>query len=295
MRAARPYSRSTSLRTVSGSGSASSLALQLLEVVGTLAFAELVLDRLELLAQVELALLVAELLAHLALDVFLGLEHRELALDVNQDAAQALFDRQGFQQSLALGGRHLGVSGDEVGQTAGVLDRRDDLLDDVLRQAGALTELRGALARLAYQSDESGIPRIERRHLIGRLDGGDQVTVLLRVTHCNTPALALDEQLDTRQAALHLGDARHGTDGVELVGLDLAARLALGYREDQPLGRGEGRVDRAQGAGTSGDDRHRHTRQDHRFTQGQDRQGLDIAHVFSTRRDRLQGSVPRAA
>ena len=169
MRDRRSNSRSTSLLTASGRPSASSFFLQLLEVVGALALAELVLDRLELLAQVELALPVAELLAHLGLDVLLRVEHRELALDHHQDAAQPLLDRQRLEQRLALGGRELGVAGDQVGQPAGVLDVGQHLLDHFLGQAGALAQLGGALAQLAGERDEGGIVGVERRHLLRRL------------------------------------------------------------------------------------------------------------------------------
>ena len=67
------------------------LFVQLLEVLSAAVVAELSLDGLELLAQEHLALAVAELLLDLGLDVFLGVEDRDLLLNVDEHRAQAIF------------------------------------------------------------------------------------------------------------------------------------------------------------------------------------------------------------
>ena len=103
MRSRRLSSRSTSLRTASGQLEGLELVSQLLEVFAAAVVAELILDGLELLAQEHLPLAVAELLLDLGLDVLLGVEDRDLALDVDQHGAQPLLHRQGLEQLLCLG------------------------------------------------------------------------------------------------------------------------------------------------------------------------------------------------
>ena len=124
MRVRRAHSRSTSLRASSGRSSASSLARSSFSAVvaAALALAELLLDRLQLLAQVHLALAAAELFLDLRLDVLLRREHVDLALDVDEHAAQAVLDRERLEQGLLLGDRDVEVAGDEVGEAAGLVD-----------------------------------------------------------------------------------------------------------------------------------------------------------------------------
>ena len=100
------------------------LRLELLEPVvgGAVAFAQLLLDRLELLAQVHLALAAADLFLDLGLDVLLGREHVDLPLDADQDAAQPVLDRERLQQSLLVGNRDVEVSGHQVRQASGLVD-----------------------------------------------------------------------------------------------------------------------------------------------------------------------------
>jgi hypothetical protein len=86
-----------------GQRSLRQLLAQLLDLLGLVVVAELLLDRLELLAQVHLALALAELLLHLRLDLLLRLEQADLALHVHEHAAQALLDGQRLEQSLLFG------------------------------------------------------------------------------------------------------------------------------------------------------------------------------------------------
>ena len=93
-RSSRPSSRSTSLRASVGqlercrASRAARFSSSALVVL-----AQLLLDRLELLAQEHLALPLAQLLLDLRLDVLLRLEHADLALHVDQHAAEPLLDQ----------------------------------------------------------------------------------------------------------------------------------------------------------------------------------------------------------
>ena len=135
-RSRRDSSRSTSLRAASGSGSAASFSRSASVVVPLVVLAELLLDRLELLAQVELPLAPAELLLDLRLDVLLGVEHRELALEQEQHPPQPLLDGERLEERLPVGDRDVEVGGDDVGELAGVADLGDEALDRLAREAG---------------------------------------------------------------------------------------------------------------------------------------------------------------
>ncbi len=67
---------------------------------------------------------------------------------MNEHAAQPLFDAQGFQQPLLLGNRKLDIAGYEIGKTAGLGYRIENLVNYFLREAAALAELSCPLACL---------------------------------------------------------------------------------------------------------------------------------------------------
>jgi len=106
---------------------------QLLDVTRLVPLAQLLADRLHLLAQEQLPLALAQLLLNLRLDVLLGVEHADLALDVHQHPAQPLLDLEGFEQGLALGRVDLQVAGHEVGEASGFRNALEHLPDDLLR------------------------------------------------------------------------------------------------------------------------------------------------------------------
>jgi hypothetical protein len=216
---------------------------QIVDLLAGLALAELLLNGPELLAQEHLALAVAQLLLDLGLDVLLCLEHAELPLHVHQHPPQPLLDGEGLEQHLPLGLSHVRVAGHQVGQPAGIVHALQHLGDDLLGQAGLGAELGRPLAQLAEQADERRILRVERLHLLGLAHHGLQIAVPLRDLHRDAAMLAVEEELNPRQAALERTDAGHRADGVEHLGSDLLDVLALGDGEDQPLGRVERRLD----------------------------------------------------
>ena len=97
------------------------------------AFAELLLDRLQLLAQEELALALLELRLHLRLDLRAELEHLELAVQDQRDLAQALLDVDELEQLLLLVGLQAQRRRDEVAERARIVDVRGRELQ-LLRQ-----------------------------------------------------------------------------------------------------------------------------------------------------------------
>ena len=279
IRFSRPSSRSTSLRTAVGSSSFFSRASSSSTSLAVVALAELLLDRLHLLAQQHLALAVAQLLAHSRLDVLLGVEHRELALDVHQHPPQALLDGERLEQRLAFGGGNLDVRGDQVGEAAGLGRVRDHLRATLLRQSGLLRQLERALAGLAHQRHEGGVARIGRR-LLGRRQGGRlEIAVPLLDSYRDAAALALEHELQPGEGALHLSDAGDGADGVEPLRAHLVDVLALGEDEDERLGGASRGLDRLEGTGPAGADRHRQPRKEDGVAQRQDGKEEMFAHA----------------
>ena len=53
-------------------------------------------------------------------NVFLGVQNRDLLLDVNQHHAQPLFDRQRLEQPLGLVRLQVEMAGYQVGEAAGL-------------------------------------------------------------------------------------------------------------------------------------------------------------------------------
>src|SRR5690606_27031492 len=96
---------------------------QIVALAGLVRLAELLTNRLELLAQVQLALPTADLLGDLVLDLLLSPKELELALNVEQHAAEPRLDGERLEQVLLLGHRQVEVVGDEVGERARVGDR----------------------------------------------------------------------------------------------------------------------------------------------------------------------------
>ena len=239
------------------------LLAQRVGVVRLVALAELLLDRLELLAQVELPLPAAELLLDLRLDLLLGVDDGELALDEQQHAPQALLDRQRLEQRLPLGERHVQVGGDGVGELAGVVDLGEEAMDHLARESQLGAELGGPLAHLAHQRHVRRRLGVERRQLLRVAHGRHEVVVVLRDAQRDRAALAVEDQLHPGRAALHLHDPRDRADRVE----DLRGRgvgvLALRRDERQALGFRKRRLDRRQRRRPAGRDRDRHAGEQH--------------------------------
>ena len=85
------------------------------------AFAELVLDRLELLAEEVLALRVLHLRLHLGLDLRAELEHLELAVQDDGELPQACLDGRLLEELLLLGGLEAHRRRDQVRERARIL------------------------------------------------------------------------------------------------------------------------------------------------------------------------------
>ena len=255
------------------------LLLQIAQVVPLVVLAQLALDGLELLAEEHLPLPLAQLLLHLRLDVFLGVQHADLPLDVHQHPAKALFDAQRLEQHLPLLRGDVDVAGHEVGELARLVDAGQHLLDHVVGQTGLLAQLGGAGACLAVQRHEGRVFGVEGCHLLGLAYDGLEEAVLVGVVDGDAAPLAVEQQLHAGQPALELAYAGNGPDGVQDLGGDAFDVLPLGDREDQPLGLAQGALDRAKRGGPAGADRRGDPGEQHDLTKRQDGQCQTFGHL----------------
>ena len=140
---------------------------QLFELVGLVVFTQLLLDGLELLPQDHLPLTLAQFFLDLRLDVFLGLEHGDVMLNVHQHATQPLLHRQSLQQHLTLGRLDVDVPRDEIGKLARLRHAGQHLLHHLVRKTRLVAQLGGALPRFPVQRYERRVLGVQGRHLLG--------------------------------------------------------------------------------------------------------------------------------
>ena len=258
------------------------LLAKLLQVVPLVALAQLALDRLELLAQEHLALALAQLLLDLGLDVFLRVQHADLALHVHQDAAEPLLDAERLEQHLALGRRDVDVPGDQIREPARLVHAGEHLLDDLVRQPGLLAQLGRPRPGLPVQRDEGGILRVDRQHLLGLANHGLEVAFPLGIVNGDAPLLAVEQQLHARKPSLKLTDLGDGADRVQHVGIHALDVLSLGHGEHQALRGRECRLDGPKRRRASGADGGRDPGKQYHLTQRQHRQSQSFGHLGTT-------------
>ena len=197
--------------------------LELGHLVATvLAFAELLLDRLQLLVQVVLALG----FLHLALDAIANplfdLKDPDFALHVPEHFLETLGHRPRFEQLLLLGYLQGQMRRDRIGQLAGLfdlIDRDQNLRRDLFVELDVLLELRhhgarqclGLLLLTGIFRDRLG-NRLEEFGVIGKFHDAGALT-------------ALDQHLDG--AVGQLEELQHGTDSANRIDVR-GRRIVLG-------------------------------------------------------------------
>ena len=199
-----------------------------------LAFAELLLDRLQLLAQDELALALVHRLLGPLVDLARELEHFDPMREQLQHFVEPRLHVEGLQQGLLFGGLDVHEARDHVGQRTRrgeVLHGRDELLRRLRQQIEnlrrPLLELqearfdvltgRGAVGDTLYARDQERIARQELRDAEALLSLRDQVVAAVL----------------SGDVAQHL---RHRTDLVEVsrTGV-LIGSILLQEQADRPL------------------------------------------------------------
>jgi hypothetical protein len=259
------------------------LVAELLHLFRLIVVAQLLLDRFELLAQEHLALSFAQLFLNLRLDLLLSLQHPDLALDVDEHAAQALLDTQRLQESLLFRDRELDVAGHQVGELARIVHRVEHLVHHFFRQAALLAELLRAFPRFLVQCFERGVLVVEGDHLLGRNNNRREVPVAHSVLQRCRALLALQEQLDTTQTPLDLPDAGDDAHRIQDLGFRFVRVVALRDGKHQAIAL-ERRFDGAQGARSARGDGIRDAGEDDRSTQWKHGKRLSLSHGIPEKR-----------
>jgi hypothetical protein len=251
---------------------------QLLDLRAFVSFTELLTDRLELLPQEHLALTLAQLFLNLGLDVLLGVEYADLALNVHEHAPQPVLHRQRLEQALALRWLDLEVAGHQIREPAGVGNFFEHLPHDLLGETRFLAQLRGALPRLAVQADERRILGVQGRHIVDLVDHCFEVAAVVGVVHRRTPMLAVQQQLHATQPALDLADLGDRPRGIKHRGGDGIDVLPLCDGEDEAGVALQRSFDGAQGGRTPRADRRGHSRKQHDLPERKHRERQSVRH-----------------
>ena len=181
------------------------------------AFAELLLDRLQLLAQEVLALVLADLRLHLRLDLRAELEHLEL---LDQDPVERVHPRadvervEHFLLDRRADGRQ--ARGDEVGELAGIGDVGGQRLQVVGQQRRQRDDLLEVALDVALQRVDLEVILVAQA-----LVGGDHRAAQVRARLDDAVEADARQPLDDQaQAAVgqleHLVDVGGGADRVEV-------------------------------------------------------------------------------
>ncbi len=200
--------------------------------------------------------------------MLLGLQHGDLAIEVDEDAPQSKLHRRRLEQLLFVGSVQLHVIGDVVGQSARLLHRPNEALDDLFRHAPVAPQLRGLLAHLAKQTLERRVIRVQRTLIFQRGDYGlEKAFGRFAVVQRRGPPIALQQQLQSAGETLDLRDPADDPHGVKHFRTRLVDVFPLRHREDAlhltfTL---ERLLDGAERLVTARDDRRRHAREDHRL------------------------------
>ncbi len=265
--------------------------MELLDLAPVVSLAQLLADRLELLAQQHLALALAQLLLHLRLDLLLRIEHVDLALDVHQEAPQPLLHRHGLEQRLAVGRLDVEITRHEVGEAPGVGHALEHLLHDLFGQTRLLAELRGTLASFAVQAHERGVFGVERRQLLRLPQLRFEVAPGVLVAHHRRAHVAVQRQLQTAQAALHLADTGDRPEPVQPGGGHEIHVLPLHHGEDATRRALQRRLDGVQRGRAAGSNGGGDAREEHHVPQRQHREGQFLTHQLARRIEELSASI----
>ena len=239
-------------------------------------FAELGLDRFQLLAEEELALPFVDFGLDLRLDLGAELDDLELPREDLREVAQPFGDVDFFEQLLLLGGVDAEGAGDQVGERARVVDVGDRQLQ-LLRQVGdLLDDLREGALDVAAERLELGA----RLDLLGQLrDPRDQVRL---VGDEVVEADALGRLDEDPQGAVgdfdHPLDHADDADAVEVGrGRLVLLRVARGDHHQHPVA-AEDVVDELDRARLADRERGDRVGEGDRVAQRQDRQRLGDRH-----------------
>ena len=236
------------------------------------AFAKLLLDRLELLAQEVVTLVLADFRLHLGLDLRPELEHLEL---LDQEAVEEVeagpHVQRGQHLLLHLGADGAQAGGDEVGEPAGLGDVDRERLQVVRHQRRQRHDLLEVGLDVALERVDLELVLVADH--LGQLgDAGAQVRAHGQDLVETDPGHALDDDPEAAVGQLeHLVDVARRADRVEILLLRIVlGRVALGEHGDH-ASRGHRLVDQADRTLARHRQRHEGLRKEHGVAERQHR------------------------
>ena len=278
------------------------LLFKLFDVRALFAFAQLLLNGLDLLIQVVVALALFHLLLHAAANPLLDLEDVDFGFQLGKQTFKALGRADDLEHLLFLLELQRKMRGDRVGQAAGIIDasqRGQDLRGDLLVELYVLFELGNDRAAQRLGLGALHGVRLDRRHLAGEVRIG-----VFNAVDAGTLG-TFDQHLDGAVGQLeHLQDAGYAADLVDVFGRGVIFAGGLLGHEHDAFARFHRNLERADRARTADEQRDDHVREHHdiaKWEQGQvdrvGRQGLAGRHrrfLGMTRRigDRRPGYTP---
>jgi hypothetical protein len=146
--------------------------LELFEIGTLFAFAQLLLDGLDLLVQVVLALALFHLALHAAANALLHLENVDFGFELGEQMLQTLHNREHLEDVLLLVELERQVRGDGIGKTTSLVDARQrgqDLRRNLLVQLHILVELRDDRAAQRFGFGAVGVVGFERHDFARKL------------------------------------------------------------------------------------------------------------------------------
>ena len=249
---------------------------EVVRLLGVDVLTQFLLDRLHLLAQEDLALPFPQLLLHLLADLLLRLEQPDLLLQVDEERPQSRLDGEGLEEFLLLLHLEFCVEGDEIGQFSGRRHAAEQVVDDLLRYPPETADLGGALMYFLVERREGPLLRVERIHVVHLARDDLQVSVTLHVLERGGARVALNDHLYAARHLLHLGDAAHRADAVQLIGIGLLdSGVELGGGEEELVAR-DRLFDRLDRLVTAGGDRCRDGGEYDRAAERQNRQSQTL-------------------
>ena len=243
-------------------------------VAAFFAFAEFLLDRLQLLVQVIFALGLFHLALHARTDLALDLQHADFRFDQRQDFFQPFGGAEGFQQGLALADLDRQMRRNRIRQLGGVIDLRhggkglgrDFLVElDVLLEVG----LHRAHQRFGFLN--------RGRFLLNLFDSGLEKITARRKAGDASAALSFDQHANGLVGQLQqLQHGGHRADRVQALGGGIILRrVLLGQKQDLLLVIHHF-LEGADGFLAAHEQRNDHVRKDHDVAQRQDRRGVGV-------------------
>jgi hypothetical protein len=154
------------------------------------------------------------------------------------------------------------------------------LVHDFFREAAALAQLGGALAKLLVQRDEGRVVFAHSGHFVDRHDDGAEETFSGRELQRSRALFTLEQELNAAEPALDLSNPGDDTHRIEDVGRRLVSVVSLRYGENEALSLESG-LDGSKRSRPAGCNRRRQPREDDRSSKWEDGKCLACRHRYS--------------